>query len=65
MLRRASICECRGGHRLDTRNMNLRCRGGLHCHQWNFNQDVATYGGLCTLASFDRAELKVKGFVVN
>jgi len=23
-------------------------------------QDVATYGGLCALASFDRAELKVK-----
>lgn len=22
-------------------------------------QDVATYGGLCALASFDRAELKV------
>ena len=23
-------------------------------------QDVATYGGLCALASFDRAELKVQ-----
>lgn len=23
------------------------------------SQDVATYGGLCALASFDRAELKV------
>ena len=28
-------------------------------------QDVATYGGLCALASFDRAELKVCNFLYN
>ena len=28
-------------------------------------QDVATYGGLCALASFDRAELKVCKFLYN
>jgi hypothetical protein len=30
-----------------------------------FNQDIAIYGGLCALASFDKAELKIKGFVAN
>jgi COP9 signalosome complex subunit 1 len=27
-------------------------------------QDVATYGGLCALASFDRSELKVRLFLI-
>ena len=27
-------------------------------------QDVATYGGLCALASFDRADLKVHDFII-
>ena len=32
---------------------------GSHYNEVIAPQDVATYGGLCALASFDRAELKV------
>ncbi|XP_020213282.1 COP9 signalosome complex subunit 1 [Cajanus cajan] len=33
---------------------------GLHYNEVIAQQDVATYGGLCALATFDRAELKSK-----
>lgn len=32
---------------------------GNHYNEVIAPQDVATYGGLCALASFDRTELKV------
>lgn len=31
---------------------------GSHYNEVIASQDVATYGGLCALATFDRAELK-------
>jgi hypothetical protein len=61
MLRRASILECRRGFRFS----NVAEGVATMREQRLFNQDVATYGGLCALASFDIAELKVKGFVAN
>lgn len=33
---------------------------GSHYNEVMAPQDVATYGGLCALASFDRSELKAK-----
>ena len=35
---------------------------GSHYNDVIAPQDVATYGGLCALASFDRTELKVSIF---